>query len=304
VPVSPSTGFTTKTLNAGEMRNEGIELGLRATPVQTETGLKIDLFGTFTKVENTVVSINEGVEQILVNVGGAGFSGLGIVAAPGRPYGSFYGTAVQRDPATGNVVVDRATGLPVTDPVNRYFGSYLPDYQASLGANVSFKGLSLNVLFDTKQGGQFYSRTSSTQAFVGTSPVTTTNNRQPFVYPNSVIENEDGSFSPNTNVTLNPYSFYTGQFSDVAEFNLVDASFVKFREASLNYTLPTGLFGKGAIRGITVGIFGNNLFLWTPKENTYIDPEINSQGASNAQGFDFSANPSLRNFGASLRITL
>ena len=303
VPVAPTTGFTSKTLNAGEMRNEGIELGLRATPVQTEGGLKVDLFGTFTRVKNTVVSINEGVEQILVNTGGAGFSGLGIVAAPGRPYGTFYGTAILRDPE-GRVVVDRATGLPRTDPVNRYFGTYLPDYLASLGANVAYKGLSLNVLFDTKQGGQFYSRTSSTQAFVGTSPVTTTNNRQPFVYPNSVFENADGSFAPNTDVTLDPYSFYPGQYSDIAEFNLVDGSFVKFREASLNYTLPAKLFGNAPIRGITVGIFGNNLFLWTPKENTYIDPEINSQGASNVQGFDFGANPSLRNFGASLRLTL
>jgi hypothetical protein len=201
-------------------------------------------------------------------------------------------------------VVDGATGLPRNADENQYFGSYLPDYQASLGANVSFKGLSLNVLFDTKQGGQFYSRTSSTQAFVGTSPVTTTNNRQPYVYPNSVIENADGTYTPNTSVTLDPYNFYTGQYSNIAEYHLIDGSFVKFREASLNYTLPAKLLGNSPVRGITVGVFGNNLFLWTPGQNTYIDPEINSQGASNVQGFDFGANPSLRNYGFSLRFSL
>jgi hypothetical protein len=54
---------------------------------------------------------------------------------------------------------------------------------------------------------------------------------------------------------------------------------------------------------VTVGLFGNNLFIWTPRENRYVDPEINSAGATNLQGFDFTAQPSQRNFGFSITAT-
>jgi hypothetical protein len=65
-------------------------------------------------------------------------------------------------------------------------------------------------------------------------------------------------------------------------------------------------FSKNQLRntklgGLTIGVFGNNLFLWTPKSNQYADPEVNSAGSSNAQGFDFTAQPSVRNYGINLR---
>jgi TonB-linked SusC/RagA family outer membrane protein len=306
VPIAPATGFRSITLNAGEMKNEGVEVGLRATPVRTESGFKFDIYGTFTKVKNTVVRINEGVEQISVNPAGSGISDMIVVATVGKPYGTFYGTAALRDSLTGKIVVDPSTGIPLADPVNRYFGSYLPDYQASLGATFTFKGISLNVLFDTKQGGQFYSRTRNTMAFVGTSPETTINNRQDLPFPNSVYVGTDGRYVNNVGteaVNFHPYTFYTNSFDNYSEFSLVDASFIKFREASINYTFPASLLTKTPFTGVTIGAFGNNLFIWTPKENTFADPEINSQGASNVQGFEFTATPSLRNYGFNVRLS-
>jgi hypothetical protein len=52
-----------------------------------------------------------------------------------------------------------------------------------------------------------------------------------------------------------------------------------------------------------VGVFGNNLFIWTPSENKYADPEVNSAGAGNAQGFDYTAQPSLRNYGINVKVS-
>ena len=288
-PIAASTGYTSITINAGEMKNEGIEIAVRATPIKTESGFKWDVFGTFTKVKNSVVSINQGLEQL--NLGG--LSSMAIVAAVGKPYGTFYGVDYQRDP-NGNTVIDNQTGLPVTGP-NRYFGSYLPNYQASLGSTFTFKNFSLNVLFDTKQGGQFYSGTKNTMDFVGTSTETTQNGRKDYIFPNSVIQNADGTFTNNTNITFHPYTYYTNTIQ--ASQHLIDASYIKFREASLSYAIPSNFLKKTPFTAISASIFGNNLFIWTPKQNEYSDPEINSQGASNAQGFEFNANPSLRNYG-------
>jgi len=83
----------------------------------------------------------------------------------------------------------------------------------------------------------------------------------------------------------------------------VDASYVKLREARISYTLPSKWVNKTPFGSATVSVFGNNLFIWTPKENQFADPELSSNGAANAQGFEFSAAPSLRNYGFNLRFT-
>jgi hypothetical protein len=78
---------------------------------------------------------------------------------------------------------------------------------------------------------------------------------------------------------------------------------VKLREVSLNYKLPKKLLGNGPFGNVTIGLFGNNLAIWTARQNRYVDPEINSAGATNLQGFDFTAQPSQRNFGFSVTAT-
>jgi hypothetical protein len=84
--------------------------------------------------------------------------------------------------------------------------------------------------------------------------------------------------------------------------HLIDASFIKLREVSLSYRLPTTLFKTSFIKGITVGFSGRNLFLWTPDENTYSDPETSSFGTGNVQGYEYGTIPSLRNYGANIRL--
>jgi hypothetical protein len=79
--------------------------------------------------------------------------------------------------------------------------------------------------------------------------------------------------------------------------HVLDASYVKLREVSLTYKLPKSVLKSSFFGDLTVGIFGNNLALWTPSQNKYVDPEINSAGATNLQGFDFTAQPSQRNYG-------
>jgi len=73
-------------------------------------------------------------------------------------------------------------------------------------------------------------------------------------------------------------------------------------EISLSFRLRTTLFKKSFVKGITVGLSGRNLFLWTPDANTYSDPETSSFGTGNVQGFEYGTIPSLRNYGANVRL--
>jgi len=297
VSLPASSGFLAGTINTGLLTNNGIEIAAKFTPVLTRTGFRWDLFGTFTKNNSMVKEIYPGTDQINT---GNGINGMTVVAAVGKPYGTFYTNAYQRDP-NGNIVVDARTGLPVIDPTgSKFFGSYQPKFQASWGTTVSYKGISLYVMFDMKHGGQFFSRTRDILAFTGTSAET--EKRDPYIWPGSVIQNADGSYSPNT-TPFDPYRFYTSQTGRPNEFLLVDASYVKLREARISYTLPSKWVNKTPFGSATVSVFGNNLFIWTPKENQFADPELSSNGAANAQGFEFSAAPSLRNYGFNLRFT-
>ena len=290
-----ATGYTSKIINTGEVQNKGIELSLRGVPILTKSGFKLELFGTYTKNTNEVISLYSGVDQLVIG----GFSGMAIVAQVGQPYGAFYATDLMTDPS-GNVVVDPNSGLPrlSTNPV--YKGSYQPDYIASFGTNISYKGWTLNVLFDMKQGGKYYSRNKDLMDFVGTSLETAYNNREDYVWAGSVVENPDGTFSPNT-TPFHPYDYYTSVIPSGQ--HLIDASYVKLREVAIGYNFPSKWLAKTPFGSASLGIFGNNLAIWTAEENVYGDPELNSSGSSNAQGFDYSSNFSQTNYGVNLKFT-
>ena len=296
VPISSASGFTSQTRNVGEVQNKGLELLVSGTPVRVG-GFTWDLSLNFTKNKNKVLSIFPGTDEI--NIGGLG--NVQLTAKVGEPYGTIKSTDILTTP-DGRVVVSPSTGLPLaTAP--KVLGTITPDYTAGITSTFSYKGVSLNVVVDTKQGGVMYSRTRDIQRFVGTSPETLYNNRQPFVVPNSVTQttNADGSvtYTP-SNVAVAVYDYW-GQLPDGT--NVIDASYTKLREVALSYALPAKLLGKTPFGGISVGITGRNLLLWRAKENTYVDPESSNFGNGNVQGFDFSGSPSLRSYGANLRVT-
>lgn len=294
VPVSNASGFSSNTINTGLIENKGIELLVRGTPISTAKGFKVDIVGTFTKNKNKVVSIMDGVDQITLG----GFSRMAIVAQEGQPYGSFYGIDLMND-GNGHVVVDSATGLPQTSTNSTILGNYQPKWIASLGANITYKSFTFSFMFNTKQGGSFYSHTKGTMAFVGTSQETAEGGRDLKVWENSVYLNSQGQYVTNTDIKYDPYNYFTNVIPDGR--HIIDASFVKLSTVDFSYRVPKKYLNKTPFGAISIGVFGNNLFIWTHKTNVYSDPEMSSSGSGNVQGFEFSATPSQRNFGFNMK---
>ncbi len=300
-PIATATGYSAHYINVGDISNRGIELTGRGTPIQTKWGLKWDLFATYTHNKNNVVSLAGGLDHVVLS--GGGFNGLDIVAAVGRPLGTFFGNDIQY--WNGHAVVDQATGLPVATKKAVYRGSYQPRFIASWGTDLSWKGLKLHMVFTCKQGGQFYSRTKMNMDFNGTSQETTVNARNKYVWNNSVYQvGNTANYLKNT-TAFSPYDYYTNvQGNNLPAQGLVDAGYVRLQEASLGYKIPTKLYKRSPFGGLEAGVFGTNLILWTSKSNHYDDPEETSAGArGNAQGFNFTARPSLRNYGIFLKAT-
>ena len=84
---------------------------------------------------------------------------------------------------------------------------------------------------------------------------------------------------------------------------LVDKSYIKLRNVILSWQMPTKWFANCFITGVNLSFFGNNLFLWTPKSNTFIDPETSTFGNDLEGNYgEFSANPSSRKFGFNVQV--
>ncbi|SFG43982.1 SusC/RagA family TonB-linked outer membrane protein [Pontibacter chinhatensis] len=296
VPLSFATGFGSAFLNAATIRNEGVELLVGGIPIEIGD-FSWDISVNFTKNENTVEDV-AGDNEISLG----GLSSAALVISEGRPYGTFLAEDFLRDPQ-GRIVVNPSTGRPRLATEQTYQGSIQPDWQGGLVNTFRYKGLRMSVVFDTRQGGKIYSRTRGTQRFAGTAPETLFNDRQPYIIPNSVVQvgNSDEYIENTTPLTNSNLYEYWGNLPEGT--NIIDASFTKLREVSISYSLPRAITEKTFFGNIEVGLSGRNLVLWTPDENTYIDPEVNSFGNGNLQGYEFSSYPSTRSWGANLRVT-
>ncbi len=292
--VAPASGYSNATVNAGVIQNQGVELSLRGTPINTRN-FSLELYGTYTKNVNKVISLpNDAQIQI------GGFNGMAIVAQQGLPYGEFY--AVTNQTEKGHTVVG-ADGEPVPTTNAQYLGSYDPKFLASFGGKLIYKSWSLAFLFDTKQGGVYFSNTKSNIDFNGTS-LETGGDRNPQIWAGSVINTGTATqpaYAPNTTATYIKQDYYTSV--QPAGMNVVDASYIKLRSLQLAYQIPASRLTRTPFGQASVSLFGNNLFLWTPKSNKYVDPEMNSSGSGNEQGFDFTAQPSVRNYGFNIKLT-
>ncbi|HMF71283.1 MAG TPA: SusC/RagA family TonB-linked outer membrane protein, partial [Flavitalea sp.] len=158
VDVSPSTGFRSKLLNAGEINNKGFEVQLGFTPVRSKFVWDIDV--NYAVNRSRVIELDQ--EGLLQNYLVATNSAQ-VIAAVGQPYGTLFGNAFLRDDK-GNILVN-ATGAPRIDPTKRFLGKYTPDWIGGITNTFSYKGFSLGVLIDGSFGGSIYNGTFATGTY-------------------------------------------------------------------------------------------------------------------------------------------
>ncbi len=292
VTLPSSTGYTSTVKNLGEMQNTGHELALTLRPLVGK-GLNWDINLLYAKNDNEVIKINPEGDQDELTIDN--FAGVNSVAAVGLPFGTFKGQVVKTD-AQGRTVVD-ASGLPLFSDDLEYLGSYQPDFTASLGTTLSYKGLSANVLLDVKEGGQYLSYTKDLVEFNGTAMTTLIGeDRGFFVVENSVTEAGDANTTQ-----VAPYDFIRNlPFSD----HLIDASYVKLREVGLKYQVPSSVLDRLPIKSATIGLFAKNLKFWLADDNTFADPEINGPALTgNATGIETTQTPPSKSYGVTLGLT-
>lgn len=300
LPLAPSTGFTAQTLNLGNITNQGVEL-LFGIDVLRGDDFNWNLGFNFTKNDNEVKELSGDLDKVALG----GLSTVGFVAIPGMPIGLFEGTVPQRAP-DGRIVVDES-GFPLPAAEKEIIGDSNIDYQMGFTTNLSWKWLNLSLAFDYRRGGDMYSATADTHYFVGNAVETQYNDRRPFVVPNSVQEVSDGVFVENTTpiekTDINAYWNEGGAMLD--ETWIIDKTYLKFREASLTFTMPQKWLGiTDFFTGAQFSFVGRNLYIWTSRKNSVVDPESSTFGNDLTGRFgEFKGNPTVRQFGGSVRLS-
>jgi TonB-linked SusC/RagA family outer membrane protein len=302
-PLDPSTGYTSTLTNVGKLSNKGVELGLNGKIISSGA-FQWDATLNFNVVRPEIVELGGGLSQVVI----AGFTTRGNFAIPGRPYNVILGNAVRKSPDGQRIVRDN-DGLYAVDPIIREIGNPNPNWTSSLFNTFTYKGLSLNIQVDYRQGGAIYASTPS--ATIGRGSVSTDveyGYDQTFILP-GVLEftNADGTLGYRKNdkqVTASDYGFNV-QFNGTDDTSIFDGTTVRLREVALAYELPKTIFGKTLFKSGSLQINGNNLWFRAINVpgNVNFDTEVLSTGVGNGAGFDYLTGPSARRYGVVLKLT-
>lgn len=291
LPLDPATGYTSTTLNAAEINNRGVELGVDLTPV-VAGDFSWDLTLNYTRNVSLVNEIFEGIEQVYV----AGYGTLGNYAIPGEQFGVIYGRQFAKN-EEGKIFVDGQGGYVAGD--FGVIGDPNPDYTANWMNNISFKGLSLGWQFQYVHGGELYSSTVGSLLARGNTVDSDFDRSVPIILPNGV--NSDGT--PNDKQVYVGDEAFNTFFTD--EGAILDGTVLRLRQVSLAYSLPNALLDKTPFGRLGLTISGENLWYNAPNipKGMNYDPEVVSTGVGNGRGLDFRTAPTASKYGITLNAT-
>lgn len=295
VPLDPTTGYSRAVLNAGAVRNQGIEVVINANPIKTKN-FSWNTILTWSKNQNRVMELAEGMDG-KQDIGYGG--NATIQARVGGTTGDIYGFGFARSPQ-GKIIYNSA-GLPVRPAEIQYIGTAYADWKGGIRNEVTYKAFRFSVLFDGQLGGKIYSQTHHKMTEQGKLKHTLRGREENFIIGDGVVENPDKSYSSNTTKVL-PVDYYVEYYRRAnVESNTFDASFIKLREARLEYSLPKRLLAKTLFKQVTLALYGRDLLLIT--SFPIFDPETAAlNGSTILPGVEMGQLPSSRTFGANITI--
>ncbi|UZR97799.1 SusC/RagA family TonB-linked outer membrane protein [Chondrinema litorale] len=296
VLVAPSTGFNTRYGNAAKMENKGFEFEGTYNLVQ-KNDFNASLNFNFNANKNKVTDLS-GTESLLL----AGFTNAGTRAVTGQPLGVLWGGLWDRD-ESGELILDD-NGFPTVAAEAGLMGDPNPDWRGGAGFNVNYKGLALNVLFETFQGADISEATRGVLYTFGrhedngneVTPTTETKNYNGDVIPAGELV-RGNLVDWGAGEVLLDESWYTtlgSGFGSVREQFTGDGSWTRLREVSLSYTLSSpGFREKTKLSSIQFTLTGRNLILWTKVRG--LDPETSLTGGY-GQGLEYFTNPGTKSY--------
>ena len=289
VPVPGTSGFATQTVNIGQMQNEGFEIVLNSSNI-----IKGDFrWNTSLNVSKNKNKINklDGEQTIIPGNDGRYLNSLLV----GESIGVFYGPKYAGvDPANGDALYYLPDGKSTTNNYNNagnfVVGNPNPDWIAGLNNTFSYKGIELTVLFQGVFGNEIMN---------GAGGFMTAG----FDWFDNQTRDQLKRWRKAGDITQVPeLRFSMGNGIGASSRYIEDGSYIRLKNITLAYNLPSGLLNRIKIRSARVYVTGVNLATFT--DYTGWDPEVNTdyRAGNRNQGGDFYAAPQIKSlvFGINL----
>ena len=261
-PLPSDSGFGGITRNTGLVRNQGIDFDLQSVNIiagkfRWNTAFNITL------LQNELMELYDGLDRI----------GNDLIV--GKPIDFFYlNQFLGVNPANGRQMFADENGeytYIVGESTLRYIGSALPHSYGGLSNTFSYGPISLEVFFQYQFGNLAFNQDLYNLANAGADT------------GNQLVSQMDYWKRPG-DITNTPRPYEGGQAPGTSSINssstrlLSDGSYIRLKQVTLNYRLPTVTLNKVGISEANIFVQGINLFTFTKYNG--IDPEANSIGTT------------------------
>ena len=281
--ITPSTvvGNTASPVNAGNIKNTGIELELGWRDQIGDFGYEVR--GNFSTLKNEVTYIH----PTLSAIDGTGFHTYGAITRfeVGKPAWYFYGYEFDGiDPATGNPTFkDLNEDGSITDSDKTMIGKGMADANYGITLSASWKGFDV-ILFGTGSiGNDIYCCLNRSDY--------TLNKLSYFTDDRWKVGHENGTM-PKAGAN-DMEKFY------ISSASVLDGSYFKIKQIQLGYTLPKKLLKSIKVENLRIYTSLDDFFVFTSYPG--LDPEVT--GVGSALGVDKGSYPTSRKVVAGISLT-
>ncbi|ANQ52471.1 TonB-dependent receptor [Flammeovirga sp. MY04] len=319
-----STGFNRVFQNVGEVENRGIEFSLSTVNID-KGGFKWTSNFNIATNQNKVVKLNSGEDAIYTRVGPGQFQEDLYIQKVGHPVGSMYGLQFDRlyqtsdfnydnntgeyilkdgvvnngrgeDIAPGGVMYKDINGDGVINADDRVIiGNPNPDHFGGLNNTFSYKGFTLNVLFQWAYGFDVMNATNATMGIAWPTQM---------FNATSQVANHWTPYNTNTNVNATSFAGSNGtpiQGNRMDSRFIEDGSYIRLKTVALSYGLPKKVLKRMKMKGMVFTVSGQNLFTWTNYSG--FDPEVGIAGNGVSPNYDYFAYPIGRTVLGTVKLT-
>lgn len=324
--VDAIAGANAMRINAGEIRNRGIELTLHLVPVMfKDFSWTVDM--NWSKNWNKLVSLTSNWDPAVpleVNTGASVKGTIACYSYVGQPMNVLYGRGYQRAPegsfymdaagnkvdCSGQILINENDGYPMlTENADVYLGRATPDWNAGLTTSLRYKWITLSATFTGSYGGHCYSITNAILSYKGKLKNSLPGRQGGLVVQGvNAVTGADGAitYKPNTTVTdaINDYYSTYKYVRTNAEENTFSTSFFKMKELRVDFNLPQRLCRKSKVfKAASLSFYATNLFCITKWPQ--FDPEEagSMNGTDLYRGTEAGSMPMSRTYGVNLKLS-
>ncbi|MDO4880284.1 MAG: SusC/RagA family TonB-linked outer membrane protein [Capnocytophaga sp.] len=287
IELSPSSGYSELYLQAGDIENRGIELGVNFN-TNIVKDLHWDTSVTYSRNINTIKKLvrnyyNPFTRQYFdlteVRRGGN-------ILREGGSIADITTTGVLKRDVNGDLIPDASGGYEIDHTQVIKLGRSTPDFTMGWKNSFSYKNFSLDFLFNASFGGIVVSGTQAALDFMGVSKAT------------ADARDAGGVWVNGKQYPAKAYYQTIGRNALAGYYNY-DATNVRLQELSLGYSFDNKVLGNTGINRLTVSLIGTNL--WMIYNKAPFDPQVVGSVGTYAVA-EFFQVPSMTSYGMSVKL--